>query len=587
MIHIHNMNSQDELKMVKRDMTIIVKENNKLKKELIEKNTIINSIINQNVTEIKTIKDKYDEIIKGMTETYNINISCMNKTYDTYRSGLHKRLKDTIATHYKLNNEKYELQFNHNKELINKINSHTDKIDTKNNVIDDLRHELELLTQTKLSLESQLNESTYIKNISETQLKELLSIHNNCTNIISSDEKIIHDLRNTITDLTSQLDLSNTKLSQVVSDIDSLKIINKDVQHKYGSLINELINKQNSLDEKTLEILNLTTNCNEIEEKLVLLYSDKKELSVKTVEYINKIDNLNMEILTLNRATNQLTIEKENALYEKQHYVKEYEITKLALRKMETEMLDKMRNIQENFEKDKKKYLEEQISKNQENISELNIKTLSIQEEHNAYVQSKEQQIKSLMDHIKSFTDNQYVLFNEMEKLKSSNDKLREDQTEIDQILTKIHTEYKKQLDDMMNTYTKEKDALIENYKDTIKKTQETNITLEERLSQTVEALSLSRTTIANMRDTNIAFEKQLQSREAEDLSILDKYNNSKSEIISLKEKLDRSIDINNTYGTKEKQYELQLKQLQAKYNHLLILTKKNINQNQLLNNIQ
>jgi len=538
---------EDNDKQIKKDMTLIIKENNKLKKELLEKNTIINSIVNQNVTEIKLIKDKYEDILKNLMTSYDDNIKYLNSSYDIYKHGLEKRLRDTMKTHYKLNNEKCDILSKYNDELTKKIKLH-----------DDINEKL-LITNF------QLKESEYVKNMTIAQLNDLSSVHKNCTNIISADETIIHNLRNENNLLRSQIESS---------DINQIK----EIKNKYDMLLFDSINKQNDFDVQNMEILNLKTNYSKITEINKLLYAEKKDMSIKMTEYINQIDNLAIKNLSLNKTVNLITIEKENLYQENQHYIREYEIIKKELYEINSNALAKTAKLYADFENERQKYITDTNDVHGKNMLILNDQIQGMQQQHNKYVQEKDSQIKSLMDYIKSFTDNQHALFCDMETLKSANNKLSASQSDIDKILSKIRAEYETKLNDLLDSVSKEKNALIENYKETIAKTQETNAALEERLNQTVDALSLSRITIANMRDNNLSLEKKIQTMDRGD-----DHHDMRIEISSLKEKLDKSVELCNTYGINEKRYELQIKQLQTKCNKLMMVT-KNMNDSSLNN---
>jgi hypothetical protein len=506
---------EDVDKQTKKDMMLIIKENNKLKKELIEKNTIINSIVNQNVTEINTVKSKYEDILKNLMTSYDNNISHLNKSYDMYKRSLEKRMRDTVKTHYKLNNEKYDILLKNNDELNKKIKLHCD-----------VSEQLMTTSQSKTSLELQVN--------------DLLQTHQNYVNIISTNEKTISDLR--------------TRMQTYESDIGK----------KYEALLLDNINKQNEIDVRQIEILNLSANYSKVTEINQLLSIEKKDMVVKNTDYLIQIDKLLTENASLHKTVNRVVIEKDNLIQEKDYLAQEHGFIKKELQKINLNVMDKTMILRADFENEKQKYIAEIAETNAKKMSELNDQIQNMQLVHDKYAREKEAQIKSLMDYIKSFTDNQHAMFCEIETLKSTNIKLSSGQSDIDQILSKIRLEYNTKLDDLLDSVSKEKGALVENYKENIIRMQETNTALEERLKQTIDALSLSRTTIANLKN----------NASPENISSL------KEEISLLKVKLDKSIEFNNAYGNKEKQYELQIKQLQIKNNKLIILAKQTIDSN-------
>src|ERR1700722_12940303 len=110
-----------ELRTAKRDLSTIVKENQKLQSELKVKNETINSLINQNFTELKSLQDKHDKIVKELSSGYENNIKMIDGKYKLFKQSFQIRLKDSINTHYKINNEKVSLLISHNKEMSEKI----------------------------------------------------------------------------------------------------------------------------------------------------------------------------------------------------------------------------------------------------------------------------------------------------------------------------------------------------------------------------------------------------------------------------------------------------------------------------------
>jgi FtsZ-binding cell division protein ZapB len=275
---------------------------------------------------------------------------------------------------------------------------------------------------------------------------------------------------------------------------------------------------------------------------------------------------------------NQFRAEKNAVIEEKMHYLQDIEEYKKRYLELETSLLEKIKKIQDAATIDKNNYVNEQQSRIKELQDNHEKQMIIIKSECNSNIIDKEKQIEALINHIKSYSDNQHIVLNEMEKIKLINEKLKTDTFGIDQKINEIHLYYKKEIEDLKILHKKEKELLIDSYNENIKKSQELNEALQIRLNQTIEALSLSKTAISNLKETNISLEKQVQSRDSEEITYQDKYQQLRSENYSLREKLDRSIELNNVFSTKEKQYESQLRQLQSKYAQLITLTKKGIN---------
>ncbi len=186
--------------------------------------------------------------------------------------------------------------------------------------------------------------------------------------------------------------------------------------------------------------------------------------------------------------------------------------------------------------------------------------------------------IDGLTNHVKSFTDNQHIILNENEKLKIINEKFQTEKTNFDNKIAEIQAQCKKEMENLKLLHKKDKDVLLNSYNESIKKAQDINEALQTRLNQTIEALGLSKTTISNLKGSNKSLEQQISTFETETESKQEKYIDLKTENASLREKLERSIELNNTLSNREKQYDGQIKQLQVKCSQLISLTKKGAN---------
>ena len=274
----------------------------------------------------------------------------------------------------------------------------------------------------------------------------------------------------------------------------------------------------------------------------------------------------------------QLKIQNEVIIDEKTYYIKEAEQYKEKTKDVESNMLGRIKQIQDLTNKEKDNIILNYEAKLKDSKDKFEKQINSIRNEYDTCVSEKEKKIDGLTSHLKSYTDHQYITLNENEKLKTINNKLKMDCSGFDSKLSETHFQYKKEFDDSKISFTKEKDILIDSYNETIKKSQELNDALQNRLNQTIEALGLSKTTITNLKETNQNLEKQIQSKESEDNSYQEKYSQLKNENIVLRDKFERSIELNNSFSSKEKQYEAQIKQLNIRCNQLFLLSKKNMN---------
>lgn len=531
-------NNENE-KKIKKEISLIIKENKRLHAELKTKNESLATLINQNFTDLKTLQEKHDNIVSLLSTNYNKNVDRINKEYGMFKNSINAKIKDRIFTNYKLNNEQVQILTKHNGFLTTTINQ---------------------LQCDNMVLEEKINNLNNINNKVIDELKtEKSKFAQQC-----SDLEIAQD------DISRKIE----SIKSLTIERDSIRLSQQDFHNKHLLLLNDNVLKQSNIDEKTLEILSLNSKITELDSRHLLHESSKTELNIKMTELINRIDSLQFDVLSTNKINKQLEEELASVTEERDIYFKDMENYKLKLRELELIMLDQIKRIQDDTVTAKEIYIleHENITKT---MQEQHDKQLSIiKSETNASLIDKEKQIDGLTSYLKSLVDNQYLTLNEIEKLKITNDKLKSDNNNVDQRINEVHSFYKKELDELKLKKKHENDSLIENYVETIKKSQELNDALQHRLNQTVETLSISKTTISNLKETNGHLEKQIQKKEFDDDTIHDRYNQLRLENQSLREKLERSIELNNNFSSKEKQYELQLGQLRSKF---IALTKKNM----------
>ena len=574
-----------ELRTVKKDLTTIIKENQKLQTELKIKNETINSLINQNFTELKSLQEKHDKIVTSLTTSYEDNINNIDNRYKQFQKSLQARLKESINTHYKISNEKINILTTQNKSLLEKLSTIQKEIAEKENEIKEINNSYNELDTLYEDYQSKYVCWEEAKKSMQQQIKEINTMYQIQSDAKLENDKIISKLSLLKEKLETELCSTKQELNR---NEDIIRILSVDTEHakksyqdihqKHILLLNDNVVKQNNIDEKTLEILTINSKISEIEKKNIILESTRKDLSIKITELIHQVDNLQSEVMSAQKIIHQLKIEKDVILDEKIHYVREADNFKQKLMEVENIMLEKIRQIQDLASKEKEKYICSHENKIKD-IKDKNEKQMTtMQYEYVNIISDREKQVEGLTSHLKSYADNQYITLNELEKYKLMNNKLRIGQSTIDQKTSELNTLYKKETDDIKTSHKREKDILIESYNENIKKAHELNDALQNRLNQSIEALSLSKSALSNLKQTNENLKQQIQSKENNDGSFQEKYNQIKNENLSLRDKLERSIELNNTFSNKEKQYEIQIKQLQSKYSQLVALTKKGMN---------
>ena len=589
------MDTNEDIKTLKREMTIIIKENKKLQSELKLKNESMSTLINQNFTQLESLQNKHENIVSSITQKYSENIKKMDNYHCVLKNSMHTKLKKHIASNYNLNNEQIKILTNHNQLLTGKINflqnensqldSKIDKLVCDNKlIICDLNDKISLLDNQVRDLTAKNNNLSIEKNLLGEKLMqannmcEKISLKNNessskITSLMMENDNLQTSLKIAQNELVNNIDIINN----LTMDRDLARQNSQDFQNKYLLLFNDNIARQNNIDEKAIQILNLNSKISDLEKKYDLSQSLLVDTNTKMIELLNQNEKMQLDILSTNSTIKHLTDEKNIIISDKQLYFTEMENYKLKYKDLELAMLDKIKQIQESVVIEKEKYITEYGKKMTDVIETYNKTLSSIKSDTDVQITNQLKQIDGLTIYVKTLVDNQYLTLTEIEKFKLINEKLKIENTNIDQKMADIHSYYKKQIEEVKSINKRETDTLMETYMETIKKSQELNDMLQHKLNQSIDALSISKITLTNLKESNCNLEKQIQSQQTENMSGYEKFNQLRAENNSLREKLERAIELNNNFNHKEKQYEMQIEQLRAKYAHLITLTKKNV----------
>lgn len=567
-----------------KEIRLIKKENQKLQKELKIKNETITSLINQNFSELKILQEKHLQIIDTLTKKYDDNINEIIKKYNIFKSCLQKKWKDTVSMYFKINNEKNILLTNYNDNLLKKNTELQQEIDEKNNEIDKIIKEKNIIHQKNIDFDEQNMEITKYLAIFEKRYEENIILLEETTNEKTNCEKKNSDLILINNKLENDLQMSNKDLKknenlciQLNDELAILRQSQKEIQNKYTLLLNDNTMKQLTIDEKILEILALNSKNSELEKKISSLDVNNKNINIELADIISKSHDQHIELTLIQKTLQEYKIENNTLNEDKKYYTNELNTAKDKLKEIESSLLNKIKQIQDDNTKDKNTYLNHYNNNLSEITSDYERKIQKLKSDFNATNLESETQINGLMNYLKTLSDSQYLVLNNLEKIKAHNEKLQYEVDNFDKKTATIDNNYNKEINDLKTNCEYEKNSLIESYNDTIKRSQELNEALQFRLNQTIEALSLSRTTISTLKEENQQLERKLEKKELDDNSYQAKYEQLKYDNMTLDNKLDRSIELNNNLNNKMKQYEIQIKQLQSKYNHLLSLTKKGL----------
>lgn len=549
-------------RLIKREMSYIIKENRKLQEDLKSKNETINSLIDQNFTELKSLQKKHTEIINTLVTGYDTNIRELDTQHKLFKTSIHKKLRDMIDTHYQFDHKKLTLLTDQNTSLLAKLKTTEQSLTTRDNMITELTNQ-NIALNTKLTrntadLENTIHKQnllegqiTDLNHLYQTQVDKNTDNNNKVIELTTKTEHLISELSLTKDELTRNI----AKVTTLTDNLNQLTATNQELHGKCTTMTTDNINKQNLIDEKTLELLNLTSKATELEKRNMLMEHNRKELNIKVTDLINQINDLHVNEQILRKDLNQIRIDNEARREEIVRYVTDITTYQTTIHELKTINLNAIREVQETAAQARQVYMQEQEQLLKDATTTAATRLLQIQQECTTSINVKNQQITDLTNYIKSFTESQYIMQGETEKLKLMNEKLKLEQLNVEQSIAELTTSHRKELDDLKIVHDKDKDVLLKTYNDTIRKTEEVNNDLQTRLNQTLETLNVLKTGKNVENDV--------------------KYREVINENGVLKEKLERSIELNNIYSSKEKQLESQIKQLQLKYGQLISLTKK------------
>ena len=428
-----------ELKMIKKDTSVLSREQTKLQAELKTKNETISSLINQNFKELDTIKSKHQDVIANVSTSYDTNLKMIENRYKVFRKSFDHKLKDVVDTHYKFSNEKGSLLSNQNKVLITQVAELQKDLIDKDQELRDMRIAVDNINRLNLQFQTHDEEINRRKEILESQLNEVRGLYDNSAQLVIQYDKTIKQLQDEKLDIMNQIDnhkktaeRSTNRSSELEKEISLTKATYGDIHTKYTLVLNDNVNKQNNLDEKTLEILSMGSKTNEMERKIIILENNKRDLNNKITDMIVECDSIKLELLDKQKQIHQLKAENTLLTDEKVYFMGELNTTKNQLKEIEASLFEKIRLLQEKCNQEINRIKTESENKINEKTEQTDSLISKMKAEMATIVVDKDKQLESLSNHVKSFTNSQYVTINEIEKLKLVNEKLRADQLVVD-----------------------------------------------------------------------------------------------------------------------------------------------------------
>lgn len=559
-----------DMKTVKKEMHAILKENTRLQTELKSKNETINTIINQNFVELKQLQHQHQNIVDTLTTTYNSNIQEMETKYRAFRSGFQNKLKDSINTYYRVANERIKLLNEHNDQLKNRVSLLQAELGTKTNTLRKTTEELTEQTKTAQQLNTTLNNL-------ESAYKELYDTSNIDKKTLQTQDKELKELRQ-----------YRERNSELEKELQIIKDSHKEIRTDYLTMISENMEKQTRLDEANITIQDLHRVAIKRDKQFAQLTNDQNQLS-KSITDLNlalseekkKHQETHNKLRELNNTHTECAVSKEE-------YISQIELLRTECQRLTVAQAEQIRLHTEALSNERAicntklateldKYTKTMKQERDSIVEELEL----AKRVHAATMSEKEAQLASFKTLAKANSETQHTTFQELDKLRQQNALFLESQEKFDKKFAELEAKYQKEISDIKNQQKNDSDTLMTTYTDNSRKSQEMCEMLQTRLTQVTDALALAKATISNLKETNQILEEQSKQHSIDEDETQSKQDDLHEENQTLKDRLERAVDLNNTLNVRLRQYESQIKQLHmqqkqlnAKYGQLMSVSK-------------
>jgi len=552
----------------KQAMKSIVLENTQLKNELTQKNSLIESMMYENLRwtqEIRKIKEEQVESIKSQEELFREQINRNNY----YHLVLRKELKRNV-----------EKNLSHHNEIINSL-----KEELKNNKIIE-QQQNEQYQELNSIYQKVINECISIKTAYETltKLHDILKTENENKDIRYANlkswqlerENIDDNITNKFEKLQSEKNLIEIELKKFSNDVEIvkklegenelLKINNDELQKRILLLINDNNQKEDTINENKIinnDYKNKLDYANKYIEQLELI---RTENETRINDYFAKTESMKREIVDMKCSLQHLTIESNFNTEEKATLNSE-------LQRLQNELISNEKNTLQRISV----ALDRQFTEREQSIKDLESK-LALQKEKyeeqlldlkstiNRELSLKEQEIAGLVANLKSLTSSQYAIFQETEKIKLINDKMKLDQTKIDDKLSEIDIKHKREIEDVKTLFRREKDTLITNYEQLVKLQTDKNLIESAKVVKTVDLLENAKKAMMDITNDNKKLQLNRQEKETEISELHNIIGSIKEEKHLLQSKLDQALALQQDANNKIIPLQQALKTLQIKY---------------------
>ncbi|CEF68490.1 GRIP domain and EKC/KEOPS complex, subunit Pcc1 family-containing protein [Strongyloides ratti] len=496
----------ENMKCKYNDLTKNVEEErNKLceKIRLLELESINN---NDTITELRKLSDTQKSDLS--TELNKLKVQL--KTITEERNNLLTRIKD-YDKNLKDLKEKYQSEVDENQSLNSKleeiiIEQSTFKEVTKNEI-----EELKMLIESKKQeIVNLLNEKeTFEAELTDARLVKKLK---------SQLESDLEDMRNELKETSENLTQSELRYNEMLNKLKEENNILKTEKDLWMKNENYDVDNENNIKELNEKIILADREINNLRDEINKLEEDSEKKQLK--QELNEIkENLQQSLNEKNDLSQQLIALQD-------------EFQKLLEKDTENEMATKVNSLE-----DEKSNLENELesAKNEIDMLNDNIKSLKNIElndlqKFNAKFEQKDNEIKELSQKLETYdlSKNDYnTLTKEMEELKLSNDNLREEYMQKENLVSELREE--------LNIVKNDRENLDKEIQALLKCKQEHLVDIESSKSKVAELME----EIEKLKDMEIGHKEHINILQEE----ISRKNEEQEKIVNEKDSLTSEIE--------------------------------------------
>jgi chromosome segregation ATPase len=554
------------------------KDHQRLAKEMKAMSDTLSSLVKNNFNDFASLKEQSEKSIGTLALMYENNIKILDEKYQVYKANNEHKYKELVNAQKKIN----QINETNVNLTLGKLEHHTKELQEEllraNDQIKILRKELwdlkELCDQTRLTANS-----FQLKNeLLENQIKELNFLQEKINNYIAKSEELNEEnrtLHHELDTMRGSLKYHEERTQTLERDRNSFKISYDDIKSKYTTQINELVNKQNLLDEKSFELISLSERMGEFKGKLSIAENSCAQLRSEIYEKSELIQELKMKIsqleLLLDEAKREgvLKLDKINFLTSR-----ELELD-LALKDCQNGVSDKIKKIHEEFLEEKRVLIEsyerELIKTKDDGKSELS----KIQEKMQTQVFEKDSLIKGLSSQVESYVEHQHLTIKENHKLRAENEILRSEREQFDKKLHQMKIDCVSKWDEEKKLMEREKKEGRELLEQEIRRLQLMNDSILEKHKQNIDALALSKETLTKMNEKINQDLRELNAKNKEIQELRETHTKQFDEINVLRTKIDKATSLINSMSERENLKDNKIREMHQKYQNLLVVVQQ------------